>query len=640
MSSEIENKRDFVMEPLKQEMKPLTKVVSDWVHEYFKSTDIDISEDGDRATYDFTGEDSGDFSYKGYVEVYEGRCAVEAYLYAPVIVSKRKRKDVAELLARINYGLMAGQISLNFESGKIRYKATLDLKDGVLSVAMVDIVVDRGMSILDHFLPAVLAVAHANVTPEDAYAEVDEDTPKKEKAPLPEVASLNNVWAWDRIAGNAPLKSWAEDLHRVIENKSDAEAWALAGRAAVLIHDEESYCRNALQRVALDAGMKFISIPSGEVLDLPPASGFRSMAPVLVYLEPERWMLEKGDEDENKEDAERVWKFQSKLSGWLREFNPSKPVVFSVSARQLDHVTEKLRQVGLFERFISLPPRSLELTGVDFIGSLGRERCAPSLLDSPGKVGRLVTWNFDQVEQRELAILSLKRIQARENRLLEFLDLVQIATHDMMEEGVVQSQLESVRLNTAYHEAGHAIIMVLGTEGKDIPDYTSIVPGASGFGGVTVDSYGYSFSKVGDDETYESFRQDVRVSLAGRAAEEILVGPEKVSNGATSDLENVARKADRAFACWGFAPSMEKEGQSGSNLAIVRGAPTPSEYAHIEMLVREFAAEEYRYVMKKLSDNRALLDDVAARLLWDPVVDQDELTELCIKHNVKVCTGQ
>lgn len=28
------------MELLKQELKPLTKIVSEWVHEYFKSTDL------------------------------------------------------------------------------------------------------------------------------------------------------------------------------------------------------------------------------------------------------------------------------------------------------------------------------------------------------------------------------------------------------------------------------------------------------------------------------------------------------------------------------------------------------------------------------------------------------------------------
>lgn len=628
------------MEPLKQEMKPLTKVVSEWVHEYLKKTDLIIAEDGDRATCEFPCSVKGDFSYGGYVEVYEERAAVEVYLYAPMSVPARKRAEVSELLVRINYGLMTGHIGLNFESGKVRFKGTVDVKEGTLAVAMVNDLVDRGMGILDHFLPAVMAVAHANMTPADAYAEVDDDAPKKEKVSLPDAESLKNVWPWEQFTGHAPLKVWAGDLRRAIENKGDAEAWALAGRAAVLINDDESYCRELLRRVAADAGMQFVYIPDGEVIDMPPASGFRGMAPLLIYLEPGRWMLEKDEVDESKEDAGMASKFQSRLSGWLREFNPSRPVVFAVSARKLDHVAKKLRQVGLFERYISLPPRSLELTGLDFIERLGRECCAPSLLDSLGKIGRLITWHFDQSEQRELAVMSLKRIQARENRAVEFLDLVHIATHDLMEEGLAQSQLESVRRQTAHHEAGHAVMTVLETDGQDIPDYTSIVPGASGFGGVTVESYGFYYSKNDDQTTYQDFRRDVRVALGGRAAEELLVGTELVSNGASGDLESASRQASRAFAKWGFAPSMEKTGQSESNLSVIIGNPTPSEYERLEKLTREFVAEEYRKVIERLTEHRALLNDVAERLLWDPIVDQDELAEICKKHGVKVLVGR
>ena len=38
--------------------------------------------------------------------------------------------------------------------------------------------------------------------------------------------------------------------------------------------------------------------------------------------------------------------------------------------------------------------------------------------------------------------------------------------------------------------------------------------------------------------------------------------------------------------------------------------------------------------MRKLTEHRELLNDVAERLLWDPVVDQDELTDICKKHGV------
>lgn len=100
---------------------------------------------------------------------------------------------MAELLARINYGLSVGQIGLDFESGKIRYKGTIEVKDGALSVTMVNIMVDRGMSMLDNFLPAVNEVAYTNDSPADAFAKVDGDAPKKEKASLPDADSLKDV---------------------------------------------------------------------------------------------------------------------------------------------------------------------------------------------------------------------------------------------------------------------------------------------------------------------------------------------------------------------------------------------------------------------------------------------------------------
>lgn len=624
------------MEPLKQEMKPLTKVVSEWVHEYFKKTDLAVSEEGNRATYEFTGEGSGDFKFDGYVEVYEDRPAVEVYLYAPMSVPERKRAEVSELLARINFGMRTGLIGMNYDSGKLRYKGSVDVKDGTLSVAMVNDLVDRGMGILDHFLPSVMAVVHANVTPADAYAEVDDDAPKKNKVSLPDADDLADAWLWERFVGSAPIQAWAEDLRLAIEAKGDAEAWALAGRAAVIVNQDENYCREALRRVAATSGMKFIYIPASEVMELSPPSAFRSMAPLLVYLEPGRWMLAEGDDNESKEDAERFTQLQTRLSDGLRDFNPGRPVVFAVSAIRLDDVSGRLLQVGLFERFMTLPQRSLEMVGMDFIDKMGRERCGVSMLDSPGKVGQLISWNFSQSERRDLALLSLKRIHAREKRVLEFLDLVHVATHDLIEEGIPQSAQEEVRRQTAYHEAGHAIVSVLETGGKDVPDYTSIVPGASGFGGIMVESYSFYYAKGDDQKTYRDYRQQIRIGLAGRVAEELLVGAENVSNGAMGDLESATKSAWNAFARWGFAPSMEKPGGSESNLAVVYGKPTDSEYAHIERLSREFLATEYRVVRETLTANRALLDDVAERLMWDPVVDQDELAEICRKHGVDI----
>ena len=98
------------------------------------------------------------------------------------------------------------------------------------------------------------------------------------------------------------------------------------------------------------------------------------------------------------------------------------------------------------------------------------------------------------------------------------------------------------------------------------------------------------------------------------------------------DLENCYQRASKAFYNLGFAPDMGAPGVSASNLAILLGTPSPSEYAHNEHLVRQFLATEYAQTLNLLQTNRPLLDAITDRLMWDPIVDQEELKALMAEH--------
>jgi ATP-dependent Zn protease len=191
-------------------------------------------------------------------------------------------------------------------------------------------------------------------------------------------------------------------------------------------------------------------------------------------------------------------------------------------------------------------------------------------------------------------------------------------------------------LNTAYHEAGHALMAVLEYEGQNIPDYISVLPGASGFAGVTMQSLGFLAKMDASDKTYLNFKRDIRVSLGGRAGEEILVGPERITNGASSDLASATNSAKRAFQYWGFCSAMDTPGKSEANLCVISDPPTSSELQHIEKMVRDFLAQEYKIVRDKLIANKSLLDEVANHLMRDNVVDQDELAEICKKYGISI----
>lgn len=132
--------------------------------------------------------------------------------------------------------------------------------------------------------------------------------------------------------------------------------------------------------------------------------------------------------------------------------------------------------------------------------------------------------------------------------------------------------------------------------------------------------------------TYASMRHRVRVSLAGRGAEELVFGPEAVGHGAQEDLRKATELAGQAFARLGFAPAMGEEGQSASNLAVVGDEPTASEIAHVETLVRKFLATEYQIVLDMLKANRPLLDQLTGSLLEHGVLSHESIALLVSEY--------
>jgi cell division protease FtsH len=269
----------------------------------------------------------------------------------------------------------------------------------------------------------------------------------------------------------------------------------------------------------------------------------------------------------------------------------------------------------------------MEAKGSAFIERLGRERCAPSITLSPAKIGKLVAVEFDSERRYELALLRFKRMLAREQRQLEFIDLVTVVARGFAEADAPAADDEDACIRTAYHEAGHVVMALIDSDGQNIPDYVSIEP-CDDFAGVLIQSYEFRLT-CGEAETYTGMCRRVRLALAGRAAEEIHAGSAMVSNGGRSDLTFATEHAGEAFAFWGFAPGMDDEELSSSNLGVVDAETiSPSERAHIEHLVRRFLAIEYEKVKEVLSEYNSLLDAVAEQLVLHEVLDRDAIAAL------------
>ncbi len=447
-------------------------------------------------------------------------------------------------------------------------------------------------------------------------------------------AKVNPEWmvtdadlpGWESHPGTLNLQGWAKELKRAIAERANQDAWALVGHGAIIEHDDPQRARHLLRRIAADAGVNFSNVPADSVLDLPlgRVDPFQSMAPMLVYLEPGAWMLEKECGDEEA-------KFRNHLVSRLQAFDSDHPVVFVTTAQTVADVAEDLRSVGAMDRRFSVATLPTDFMGSEFIDLVGRELCAGSLTNEPSKVGKLVSAHKSD-RARGLAALAMRRLANREQRAVEFIDLVNFSVRGTVESDAKPLGSEAIRMQVAYHEAGHAVVAILDSSGQNIPEYSTIIAG-SGFQGAVVESYAYALNH---QLTYQAFRHSIRISLAGRAAEHIFVGAENVSSGAAEDLEEASRYASKAFATFGFAPDMGTAENAAANLAVVFDDPTPSEFQRVELLVRSFLTKEYGVVMNKLTAHRRLLDAIANRLISNPVVDQRELELLYAEHHQKL----
>ncbi len=99
------------------------------------------------------------------------------YSIVPIRVAEAQRQTVAELLARINYGLNIGNFELDMNDGEIRYKTSIDVEGGELTGRMVETLIAVNISTTDRYFAAFTDVLYAGVAPLEAVGRVERPDP-------------------------------------------------------------------------------------------------------------------------------------------------------------------------------------------------------------------------------------------------------------------------------------------------------------------------------------------------------------------------------------------------------------------------------------------------------------------------------
>ncbi|MGB4860959.1 MAG: YbjN domain-containing protein [Tepidiformaceae bacterium] len=101
----------------------------------------------------------------------DSRCTV--YSQAPWETPPDQRMEMAELIARINFGLPLGNFEMDFGDGEVRFKTSIDVSGAHLSPELFDNLFEPNIATMNMYLPALEAVRDGRMTPREAVEQVE-----------------------------------------------------------------------------------------------------------------------------------------------------------------------------------------------------------------------------------------------------------------------------------------------------------------------------------------------------------------------------------------------------------------------------------------------------------------------------------
>jgi cell division protease FtsH len=186
---------------------------------------------------------------------------------------------------------------------------------------------------------------------------------------------------------------------------------------------------------------------------------------------------------------------------------------------------------------------------------------------------------------------------------------------------------EEEKMNTAYHEAGHALVAKL-TPGTDPIHKVTIIPRGRALGAtqqLPVDER-YTHSKEYLDKT-------LTVLLGGRAAEEIAL--KHMTTGAGNDLERATEIARRMVTEWGMSEKLGPLtfGKKDEQIFLGREIAKHKDYSEktaeaIDDEVHRIVTDAYEAAKKVLAENYDLLDNFAKMLLQKETMTAREIDDM------------
>ncbi|QXD17042.1 AAA family ATPase [Rhodocaloribacter litoris] len=359
------------------------------------------------------------------------------------------------------------------------------------------------------------------------------------------------------LHGLGEARIFAEDLIADIHDAIAGRlAWQHVDRGVLLVGAPGTGKTTLARAIARDCGIRFVSASASSWQ----AAGYlndhiralradfalaRRFAPAILF-------IDEIDSIGNREafaghNAQYGTQVVNALLEQLQGMDPEAPVVVIAATNHLDRIDPALKRAGRLDRVIEIPHPNVEALARIFRHYLDEyaAEVAPDV-----DVRALGALAFGKTgADVELFVRGAVRRARKQRRALCQADLIDEITSKPRDPGTSPRLTPTELRRVAVHEAGHAVASFLSqTRAADLT-FVSVVPRADG-------RLGFVASMPSERAllTRKEYLEEIEVLLAGRAAEEIVFGPEGVTGGAQHDLKVASHFALLLTTRYGLGP--------------------------------------------------------------------------------------
>ncbi|MXU65320.1 ATP-dependent zinc metalloprotease FtsH [Oceanomicrobium pacificus] len=440
---------------------------------------------------------------------------------------------------------------------------------------------------------------------------------------------------FDDVAGIDEAK---EELEEIVEFLRDSQKFSRLGgkipKGALLVGPPGTGKTLLARAIAGEAGVPFFTISGSDFVEMfvgVGASRVRDMfeqakknAPCIVFIDEidavgrHRGAGYGGGNDEREQTL-------NQLLVEMDGFEANEGVILLAATNRPDVLDPALLRPGRFDRQVQVPNPDIK----------GRQKIldvhARKVPLGPDVDLRIIARGTPGFSGADLANLvnEAALMAARTGKRFVTMEDFENAKDKVMMGAERRSMVmtEDEKRLTAYHEAGHAVV------GLNVPQHdpihkATIIPRGRALGLV--------LSLPERDQlsvTMTKYKSKIAMAMGGKVAEELIFGPENVTSGAASDIQQVTKIARAMVTQFGMSSTLGNIDYSNEQMTYlgpqgggVNAGPETQE--QIDAEVRRLVDEGYETAKRILTEKHQELENLANGLLEYETLTGPEITKV------------